>query len=223
MSTGGRLVSLHEPDGLGRIALGEEGVRIRTQILGEQSPALVPHLMALGILMHHHCDVMEAGAVMARAANLAAASLGESHQTTRSARQQAASAAENLRMVQSRVRPPGLQLTRRMAQRAMLQLMGNGGLVEPPRPAQRSAASEAAHSRRAAAQCVDRAHRASDRLQRHDPPCAGCGAVRAADAPHFKLCSACKLVSYCGAECQKAHWKRTHKRECATLAGAAAK
>jgi hypothetical protein len=42
-----------------------------------------------------------------------------------------------------------------------------------------------------------------------------------ADAPPFKLCSACKKVSYCNADCQKGHWKRAHKRECATLAGTA--
>ncbi|CAI2368363.1 unnamed protein product [Moneuplotes crassus] len=32
-----------------------------------------------------------------------------------------------------------------------------------------------------------------------------------------KLCSACKKVYYCSAECQKQHWKATHKKECKLL------
>jgi hypothetical protein len=43
----------------------------------------------------------------------------------------------------------------------------------------------------------------------------------AAGAPAFKRCAACQAVAYCTRECQKAHWKKAHKRECATLAGAA--
>jgi hypothetical protein len=217
---GGRLVSLHEPNGQGRIALGEEAVRIRTEVLGQQSPALVPHLMSLGMLLNHHCDVMEAAAVMARAATLAAATLGESHPTTRSARQQAASAQTNLKMVLSRVRPPGLQLTRRMAQDAQLRLFENGGLKIYP-PGYEPGPEDAVKDKRRAEATVARAQRASDDLQCHNPPCAGCGAVRGADAPHFQYCAACKLVAYCTAECQRAHWKRAHKQECATLKGAA--
>jgi hypothetical protein len=58
---------------------------------------------------------------------------------------------------------------------------------------------------------------------RHDTPCTGCGASRAEGAPAFKRCAACQAVAYCTRECQKAHWKKAHKRDCATLAGAAAK
>ena len=85
-------MSLHEPNGLGRIALGEEALRIRAEVLGEESPALIPHLMSLAMLLNHHGDVMESAAVMTRAATLAAATLGEAHPTTLSAREQAASA-----------------------------------------------------------------------------------------------------------------------------------
>lgn len=217
---GGRLVSLHEPNGQGRIALGEEALRIRTEIFGEQSPALIPHLMSMGVLLNHHSDVMEAAAVMTRAAALAAKKLGEAHPTTRSARQQAASAQTNLENVQSRVHPPGTRLTRRTAQEAMLLLLKSGGLLRHP-PGHQPGPNDAAKAKGRAEATVARAQRASDHLQRHDPPCAGCGVVRGADAPHFKLCGACKLVAYCTAECQRAHWKRAHKRECATLKGAA--
>lgn len=31
-------------------------------------------------------------------------------------------------------------------------------------------------------------------------------------------CSACHSCNYCSVECQKKHWKRAHKRECASLA-----
>merc|ERR1711907_860850 len=30
----------------------------------------------------------------------------------------------------------------------------------------------------------------------------------------FLKCSTCLLVSYCSKECQKAHWKKSHKSEC---------
>jgi hypothetical protein len=40
--------------------------------------------------------------------------------------------------------------------------------------------------------------------------CSHCGK----QSPTLKRCSNCKQVSYCGAECQKAGWKK-HKKKCA--------
>jgi hypothetical protein len=222
----GREVSLHEPDGLGRIALCEEAMRIRTVVQGAQSPALIPHLMALGMLLHQHCDVKESAAVMERAARLAAATLGEAHATTRNARALAATAATNLATVLSRIRLPApytvQQVSRRNVQRAMLEMYAHNVLGQSPLPpGQRAGESEAAFLRRHAEESLARARRASDACVRHDPPCAGCGAVRDRDAAHFKRCATCNAVAYCGVACQRAHWKRVHKRECATLAGGA--
>ena len=222
---GGRLVSLHEPDGLGRIALSEEAMRIRTEALGVSDAALIAPMMAHGILLNHHGDVMEAAAVMERVAKLAFNKLGGSHSTTISARVQAASAQDNLKLLQSTVvlDPPTRQLDRRTAQVAYLKLMQDGTFKEHrgKQPGRREGESEADYRKRITEEGLDRAQRAANKLQRHDPPCAGCGVVRGADAPPFKLCSACKKVSYCNADCQKGHWKRAHKRECATLAGTA--
>ncbi len=40
----------------------------------------------------------------------------------------------------------------------------------------------------------------------------------------FKQCGGCRAVRYCGAECQRVHWREGHKAECKELAaGAAAK
>ncbi|KIY66977.1 hypothetical protein CYLTODRAFT_422920 [Cylindrobasidium torrendii FP15055 ss-10] len=39
-------------------------------------------------------------------------------------------------------------------------------------------------------------------------------AVFACEKPGSRACSACKLVKYCSAECQKAHWTKGHKRDC---------
>ena len=45
----------------------------------------------------------------------------------------------------------------------------------------------------------------------HDPDtCAACGA----NDKQLKYCQSCKSVWYCSRDCQKAHWKPTHKAEC---------
>ena len=222
---GGRMVSLHEPDGLGRIALSEEAMRIRTEALGVSDAALIAPMMAHGTLLNHHGDVMEAAAVMERVAKLAFNKLGGTHSTTVSARVQAKSAQDNLKLLQSTVvlDPPTKQLDRRTAQVAYLKLMQAGTFKERlgEQIGRREGESEADYRKRATEEGLDRARRAANQLQRHDPPCAGCGAVRDAAAPPFKLCAACKKVAYCTADCQKGHWKRAHKRECSTLAGTA--
>lgn len=33
-------------------------------------------------------------------------------------------------------------------------------------------------------------------------------------------CASCKRVSYCGAGCQRAHWRMGHKRQCGVLKAA---
>jgi hypothetical protein len=40
--------------------------------------------------------------------------------------------------------------------------------------------------------------------------CGACGAVGAT-----QVCAACKRVRYCDADCQRAHWRASHKAECA--------
>ncbi len=37
----------------------------------------------------------------------------------------------------------------------------------------------------------------------------------------FKQCGGCRAVRYCGAECQRAHWREGHKAECKALAAGA--
>jgi len=46
-----------------------------------------------------------------------------------------------------------------------------------------------------------------------DDRCALCGA----QAEKLKKCCGCKLVWYCGAACQKAHWQSKHKEECKSM------
>ncbi len=43
--------------------------------------------------------------------------------------------------------------------------------------------------------------------------CACCGVTSNDDGINLKLCTACKLVRYCGVKCQKEH-RRHHKKEC---------
>jgi len=45
-----------------------------------------------------------------------------------------------------------------------------------------------------------------------------CGACGAADAA--RVCGACKRVRYCNADCQRTHWRRVHKAECAAMRAA---
>ena len=44
--------------------------------------------------------------------------------------------------------------------------------------------------------------------------CANCKKSPSKDEPPLKTCGRCNLVQYCSKECQKAHWKRTHKVQC---------
>ena len=46
-----------------------------------------------------------------------------------------------------------------------------------------------------------------------DKVCANCGSKHGSDAVKLKRCTACRLVKYCGKECQKAHRKQ-HKKAC---------
>ncbi|KAG1652527.1 hypothetical protein FOA52_009226 [Chlamydomonas sp. UWO 241] len=48
-----------------------------------------------------------------------------------------------------------------------------------------------------------------------DRPCYSCHkTAQEAGVPKLRLCGRCGIARYCGAECQKAHWK-THKVVCA--------
>ena len=47
--------------------------------------------------------------------------------------------------------------------------------------------------------------------------CAQCAAVEPTFGKYSK-CGACSAVRYCGAACQRAHWKTGHKEECKQLA-----
>jgi hypothetical protein len=49
-----------------------------------------------------------------------------------------------------------------------------------------------------------------------DEMCACCYVLEK-DAPRGKLfrCGWCRQVNYCSQDCQKAHWKKTHKKQCA--------
>ena len=45
-----------------------------------------------------------------------------------------------------------------------------------------------------------------------DEACANCGKHRS-DTVKLKDCTACRLIKYCGVECQKAH-RKIHKKAC---------
>ncbi|KAL7524240.1 hypothetical protein ACHAXR_001461 [Thalassiosira sp. AJA248-18] len=50
----------------------------------------------------------------------------------------------------------------------------------------------------------------------HKRQCNGCGQHEGA-SQKFSLCASCRLVNYCSADCQKAHWKESHKMVCSQL------
>ena len=44
--------------------------------------------------------------------------------------------------------------------------------------------------------------------------CANCGSSPTAGGDELRLCSRCRVVSYCSQECQRSHWKKKHKKVC---------
>ena len=47
--------------------------------------------------------------------------------------------------------------------------------------------------------------------------CAACASVEAVVRTYQK-CAGCNVARYCGAECQRSHWKAAHKGECKAMA-----
>ena len=77
--------------------------------------------------------------------------------------------------------------------------------------------------RKAAAQGHQRALECLAEFEAAQPPapmgpggCANCGALEANGGGALKPCARCKIVAYCGRECQKVHWKAPggHKGSC---------
>lgn len=53
----------------------------------------------------------------------------------------------------------------------------------------------------------------------HGRVCGNCSAREgSACAPELLACARCGLVEYCSRDCQKAHWKATHKQHCTAKA-----
>jgi hypothetical protein len=44
--------------------------------------------------------------------------------------------------------------------------------------------------------------------------CGNCRGEAPLVVPAFQLCAGCESVSYCSRDCQKAHWRRTHRSTC---------
>jgi len=51
---------------------------------------------------------------------------------------------------------------------------------------------------------------AGARFQAKMPPCANSGCLKIG----ILQCSQCKAIKYCGRDCQKSHWKTSHKKMC---------
>jgi len=220
-----RVVSLHEPDGWGIITLMEEAVRIMEALQDTQdSPCKLFYLRDLSLVCNFYRDWVGANDVAKRAAALAARVLRDSSPALADARQAASVAAANLDMILGEMRlSEGAVPDRRSVQLYTLDLVAGGGLTFPVSGRWVSPENAQEQSKLQKQQKDARLASAMKRLAaRCETPCAGCGASNPEGAPAFKRCSVCHAVAYCTRECQKAHWKAKHKRECAIMAGAAA-
>jgi hypothetical protein len=225
-----REVSTHEPDGLGRIALGEEAVRIVAARHGDDNPRLLPLLMDLAVLCSSYGDFVGSNDAAKRAAALAARVLRAGSPVLAEARENARKTTKNLDAVLKHVRRAQgsrpAPLSRRRMQFAALELFERRGISSVHVDGQRVPAKISKHDNETASQTAieqDEKMKAETAraVARLETPCAGCGASCAEGSPAFKRCAACQAVAYCTRECQKAHWKIAHKRDCATMAGAA--
>jgi hypothetical protein len=221
----GRVVSLSEPHGAGRIAIWEEVIGVLVHLHGPHSPRLIEPLTQFTRVLSKYNDLTQLARVTRMLASLTATVLGTNHAVARGAREHAAVAAENLSIVASSLRMD-------IAQRLGVDV-GSG--QPSARDVQRHAAGMVAAGafpasspmeqfetfRQHMGHAQDASAAAKKVTKKLETPCAGCGAVRKLDELPYKSCSACRAVSYCTKECQKKHWKQ-HKKECATLAASAA-
>lgn len=53
------------------------------------------------------------------------------------------------------------------------------------------------------------------------PTCSGCAAVEPTPDT-YRRCGQCRVARYCGPECQPAHWREAHKKECVQMKDLAA-
>lgn len=114
-----RVVSLHEPDGQGRIALAEEAVRIFAALRGDESPTLLPMLTNLARACCLYRDVLGANEAAKRALALATRVLRPGSPALADARWTAECTARNLATVLSLMRGGGgrpVALSRRSVQ-----------------------------------------------------------------------------------------------------------
>jgi hypothetical protein len=51
---------------------------------------------------------------------------------------------------------------------------------------------------------------AAAKFQSKMPPCSNSGCLKVG----ILQCSKCKVTKYCGKDCQKSHWNKSHNKEC---------
>ena len=220
----GRVVSLSEPYGAGRIAIWGQAISVLVRLHGTRSPRLIEPLTEFTQVLSTHNDVAQLAHVTDMLEALTAVTLGRNHAVARAAREHAAAAQENLGVVTASLRRDVAQRTGIDVGSAQFSGQDLQRHAEAMRAAGHLAPASPVELLEVARQHIDHAHdagaAAKKLTKRLETPCAGCGAVRQLDALPYKACSTCRAVLYCNKDCQKKHWKQ-HKKECAALAAGA--
>jgi tetratricopeptide (TPR) repeat protein len=201
----GGVARLSEPLGRGFILLSEAILQAKEAHHGAQSPHLATTLLFHAQECHKHGDFFSAVDFSRRHVALCTSAFGALHEVTQFAQYQLDEHAKSLSNTQ-RSMPAHERTSRDAVHRKGAVVMSAEG-VRAVSSAEWADAKATKGAAEAAAKAATRGRSFA---------CAACGALPALKAPAFQKCAACTGVTYCGKECQRAHWP-AHRADCKKL------
>ena len=205
----GGVARLSEPLGRGMISLSEAVLQGYDAHFGAQSPRVVERLTYHAQECTKQGDLIGGIGYYKRLVALCISAFGARHDVTQTAQHDLDTRTQHLSYVQSTM-PAHLRSSRDAVHQKAAAMMSPGranAFAFAAEPAVQAASAAVVSAADAAVKAATRGRRFA---------CAACGALPAQDATPFQKCAACTAVTYCGKECQRAHWP-AHRADCKKL------